>query len=115
MTGKGRKEERENLAGTRQGWLDNSLFISVCHGGRCSVFYPTGMELLMSEAKCGSEGLGSGETSGEREKPGIRVRMGQSSRRQEDRRENAPFSPSHSRQMGRVLAHELVLPQGEAE
>lgn len=30
MTGKGRKEEHKNMAGTDRGWLDNSLFISVC-------------------------------------------------------------------------------------
>lgn len=59
MTGKGRKKKHKNMAGTDRGWLDNSLFISVCHGGRCSVFYPIGMELLMSEGKCGSKGLGS--------------------------------------------------------
>lgn len=58
-TGKGRKEEHKNMAGTTGAGWTIFFFISMCHGGRCSVFYPTGMELLMSEGKCGSEGLGS--------------------------------------------------------
>lgn len=59
MTGKRRKEEHENLAGTRQELAGQFSFYQCVSQREMQRVLPDSHELLMSGEKCGGKALGS--------------------------------------------------------